>query len=94
MQGRLGLSKEFGSCSDLSTGVTFSNLVFQRITLFYGEWVRGRHRGGDRESVRGLLQELRRDRRCGGGGEGKSGPDGKVLEVKLTGLAEGLNIEG
>ena len=56
--------------------------------------MRGRHRGGDRESVRGLLQELRRDRRRGGGGEGKSGPDGKFLEVKLTGLAEGLNIEG
>ena len=46
------------------------------------------------ESVRGLLQELGRDRRGGGSGEGKSGPAGKVLEVKLTGLAEGLNIEG
>lgn len=55
--------------------------------------MRGKHRGGDRESVRGLLQELGRDRRGGGSGEGKSGPAGKVLEVKLTGLAEGLNIE-
>ena len=94
MQARLGLSKESGSRSNLSTGVTFSNLVFRRITSFSGEWVRGKHRGGDRESVRGLLQELGRDRRGGGSGEGKSGPAGKVLEVKLTGLAEGLNIEG
>ena len=56
--------------------------------------MRGKHKGGDRESVRGLLQELRRERRGGGGGERKSGPAGKVLEVKLTSLAEGLNIQG
>ena len=49
MQAQLGLSKESGSCSNLSTGVTFSNLVFRRITSFCGEWVRGKHRGGNRE---------------------------------------------
>lgn len=76
---------------NLSTGVAFSNLVFRRITPFCGEWVRGKHRGGDRESVRGSFRA--RARQEGGGEvEGKSGPAGKVLEVKLTGLAEGLNI--